>query len=299
MGRWDDIKFNRWEPLSPHTIPYRIYKSYDCDLMGMITSFESAKGYIYHHLKEDGALWDSKAFDFGLMKKNKSRTIKEWSRNYEEFGNWVRLSLLVSLCSYLEIYMACIIKESIESDPGILIGTPHAIDGIALKKRGSHIKKDEIDLRVKNCTKGTWQSRLEHMFQLYGKLPESLSNSISELEAIRKIRNDYGHAFGRDIIESHDYFKTNKSPIRRLSIKRFNKFRTLINRIVQDFDVFINKKHIGNYEQILQYHEIYNTISILNRGEQTIRLKASLQVAKNSVCNKDFCRGIIVYYNTL
>ena len=46
MGKWNNVKFDRWTPINPHTLPYRIYKSYYNDLMGLVTSFESAKANI-------------------------------------------------------------------------------------------------------------------------------------------------------------------------------------------------------------------------------------------------------------
>ena len=299
MGKWNNIVFDRWTPIYPHSLPYRIYKSYDNDLMSMITSFESAKGYTYSHLKEAGALWDSKAFDFGLMKDNRTRTIKDWSNNYNEFANWVRLSLLLSSCSYLENYIATIVSESIDSDPGIMIGAPHVIDGIMYKKHGLFLRKDEIDEKIVSCTKGTWQSRIENLKRLFGSLPNSMTDSISDLETIRTIRNDLAHAFGREIKESQDYFKSTKSPIRRLSVQRFNKFHILLNQIVQEFDLMVNKAHIGNYEQILQYHYIYDSIKDLEKGYKVEELKKSLLLDKNTGCSKSFCRGIIVYYESL
>ena len=299
MGKWDNVNFDRWIPIYPHTLPYRIYKSYDNDLMSLITSFESAKGYTYSHLKKDGAHWTSKAYDFGLMQEDRPRTVKEWSINYEEFANWVRLSLLLSSCSHLENYIAAIVKECIESDPGILIGTAHAIDGLIYKKGGMSLRKEDIESKVMACTKGDWQSRIGNLERLFGSLPASLTSSISDLEAIRKIRNDLAHAFGRDISESQDYFRVHKAPIHRLKKERFNKYRTLINKIVKELDVQLNNNHVGNYELVLHYHKIYPLISNLDRGYKVEELKKSLQTVQNTSCSKAKCRGIVLYYEGL
>lgn len=299
MGKWDNVSFDRWTPICPHTLPYRIYKSYYNDLMSLITSFESAKGYTYSHLKKDGADWTSKAYDFGLMQEDRPRTVKEWVVNYEEFANWVRLSLLLASCSHLENYIAAIVKECIESDPGILIGTPHVIDGLIHKKQGVFLRKEEIESKVIACTKGDWQSRIGNLERLFGSLPTSLISSVSDLEAIRKIRNDLAHAFGRDISESQDYFRIQKSPIQRLAVGRFNKFRTLINKIVQDLDAQLNNNHVGNYELVLHYHNIYPSISNLDRGYKMEELKKTLQINQNTSCSKTQCRGIVLYYESL
>ena len=195
--------------------------------------------------------------------------------------------------------IATIVSECIDSDPGIMIGAPHVIDGIMYKKHGLFLRKDEIDEKIVSCTKGTWQSRIENLKRLFGSLPNSMTDSISDLETIRTIRNDLAHAFGREIKESQDYFKSTKSPIRRLSVQRFNKFHILLNQIVQEFDLMVNKAHIGNYEQILQYHYIYDSIKDLEKGYKVEELKKSLLLDKNTGCSKSFCRGIIVYYESL
>ena len=300
MGKWDNLSFDRWNPMHPHSLPYRIFKCYDNDLMGMITSFESSKGYTYSHLTSDGAVWESKAYDYGLMKDNKSRTIKQWSDNYGEFEKWLRLSGLMSLCSYFETYLACIIKECIESDPGLLIGAPHIIDGISYKKKGvSVLKQENFDAYIRNCTKGDWQSRIAHMSKLFVSLPPSVRNSISDLEKIRKIRNDFGHAFGRDIQDSQNYFTVAKSPISRVSVERFNKYHTLIVKIVQEIDECLKQKHIGNYEPLLHYHLIYDKIGGMAKGYKAVELKKSLHTDRNTAYSKDFCRGVVLYYDSL
>ena len=299
MGKWNNVKFDRWTPINPHTLPYRIYKSYYNDLMGLVTSFESAKGYTYTHLKKDGALWNSNAHEFGILRDNKTKTIKNWSDNYKEFGNWVRLSLLLSSCSYLENYITAIVKECIDSDPGILIKSPHVSDGVKHQKYGLILQKETIESKVIACTKGTWQSRIDNLERLFGYLPISLKSSISELEAIRTIRNDLAHAFGRDIAESQDYLKVQKSPIRRLQTDRFNTFRTLINNIIKDLDAQLNKNHIGNYELLLHYHNIYDSIVDLDKGRRMEELKKSLCINQNTNCSKELCRGIISYYEAL
>lgn len=300
MGNWNNLNFDRWSPIHPHSFPYRIFKCYDNDLMGMITSFESSKGYTYGHLKLDGATWESKAYDFGLMKDNKTRTISQWSINYSEFENWLRLSWLMSLCSYFETYLACIIKECIESDPGLLIAAPHIIDGISYKKQGKTIlRREDLDLHIRNCTKGDWLSRVTHMSLLFGSIPPIVNDSISNLERIRKIRNDFGHAFGRDIQSCQDYFTIVKSPISRLSKDRFNKYHALIVKIVKIIDEYLKQQHIGNYEPLLQYHSMYDKIKGLEKGYRANELKNSLHTDKNTAYNKEFCRGIVLYYDNL
>lgn len=135
-SKWRNIPpLDRWKPTSEHLISYKTFREYECELLRIIRSFESGKGYTYHHLKTDGAEWSSKAFDFGLSHTDHSLDVKQWVHSYEEFGNWFRLSLLMSMSSMLETYLACMIRECIESDPGLLIGSSKSIDGMSLLLR--------------------------------------------------------------------------------------------------------------------------------------------------------------------
>lgn len=290
---------DRWETLGPNTLPYRIFKEYLNDVFRLITTFESTKGYAYQQLGVSGALWTDKAIKYGLTKENHSITVKEWSNNEDEFGNWVRLGLLVSLCSFFENYLATIIRECLDSDPGILISTPHAVDGIVRMKSGVSHSSDTIEKVLTNCTKGDWNSRIAHLTELFGTLPPIFTKSISELEAIRKMRNDYAHAFGRDIASSQDYFNITKIPISRISITRFNKFRTIIAKIVQEFDKQINTNHIGYFEALLQYHLVYDSMKDDTFGKQVEKLKSLLCVERHLIISKAKCREVIKYYESL
>lgn len=89
--------------------------------------------------EKNGATWETPAYNYGLTNNNKLVTVKQWVENSKKFANWMRLSLLMSMCSNVETYMASIIRETIESDPGIIMGGTHLIDGIKLLKSGKKL----------------------------------------------------------------------------------------------------------------------------------------------------------------
>ena len=290
---------DRWETIGPNTLPYRIFKEYYNDVLSMITTFESTKGYAYNQLGISGAKWEDRAYDYGLSKENRIITVRGWSEREEEFGNWVRLGLLVSFCSFFENYIATAIRECLDSDPGILISASHAIDGIARMKAGVSHNSETIEKLLTSCTKGDWNSRIAHLTSLFGTLPVVFSSSIADLEAIRKMRNEYAHAFGRDIASSQDYFNIQKIPISRISVGRFNRFRTIINKIVQEFDKQINSNHIGCFEALLQYHEMHGSIQGLTLLARIEKLKASLYIDRHIGLPKAKCEEIIKYYESI
>lgn len=299
MSRWKKVTFDRWNPKREHSWPYRVFRQYDDELMRLIISHESVQGYTYAHLKNDGATWESLAKDFGLRKDDRVQTIKQWSENYKTFGTWFRLSLLMSLNSYFETYIAAIIKECIESDPGLLFGLSHEIDGMSVLKGHKTINRDEISEKIKQCTKGTWSSRIGNMTNLFGNLPQFSGHVISRLESLRIIRNKVGHAFGRDIVNAQKYLEVSKLNMQNISVASFNKYHTLIFHLVQELDSYLVQNHIGNFEPLYHYHHLCTEFKDLDKGEKMLRLKASLYKDKKSVYSKDFCRGIVKYYDEL
>lgn len=301
MSKWKNLIFDRWSPIYEHSLPYRVFKAYDEEIFSYITTLERNTSYIYAHLKKDGAIWESKANDFGLTEIDRKTTVREWSDTNGKYRNWTRLSFLMSCSSFFENYMASIIKEVVESDPGVLIGFPHSVDGIQLIKHNRPLAKESLETIIKNCTKGDWQSRISNLKKLTESIPQILYDSINELEAMRKLRNDFGHAFGRDIESSQNYFKPTISNISRLSVARFNKFHYLIKDIVRECDKALMQNHIGNFEPLLQFHTIYPDIQNLNKGEQMVRFKTALYMERSIMhgANKKFCRALIDYYINL
>ena len=184
-----------------------------------------------------------------MTETDKKQTVKEWSDTNGKYRNWNRLSFLMSCSSFFENYLASIIKEVVESAPGVLIGFPHSVDGIQLIKQNRSLSKENIETIIKNCTKGDWQSRISNLKKLTDNIPQILNKSISELEAMRKLRNDFGHAFGRDIESSQNYFKPTISSINHLTVARFNKFHYLIKEIVRELDkaLMLNQLVILNH----------------------------------------------------
>lgn len=300
MNKWDKAKIDRWSPLYEHSWGYRIFKQYDEELNHLLVSSLYSSTYTYSHLKSDGAMWDSLVKDY-LNKDsyNQKLTIREWSNAYNSYMNWMRLSFLMSICSYFETYIASIIKECIESDPGLVYGCPHVIDGIKLKKMNVLIRKDEVEQKIISCTKGDWNSRIVYLQRLFADIPNILISSISDLEKIRLLRNDVGHAFGRDIENAHKYDAIKITPMRRISIGSFNKYRFLINRIVKELDKFLMARHIGNFEPLLHYYQIYESIKDEDKGTKMIKLKKSLGSEVETLITKEQCRGIIKYYEAL
>lgn len=217
-------KFGRWDPVHETCFPYIVFKQYATELRRLNMSFEASKRYTYTHLKADGAVWTDKASKFLYTHNNEEIDLKAWSDTYNHFDNWVRLNNLLAMSSYFETYIAAIITLAIESDPGLLIGCPHCVDGIKLKKQEiSPIHEDDLQIHLKQCTRGDWMSRLSHFQKLFGEAPQRFSDGLSDLEKMRNLRNKVGHAFGRDIEESRKNTNVKIQPMENLSLNKYIK----------------------------------------------------------------------------
>ncbi len=263
-------------------------------------AYTSANKFTYSKLKSDGATWNDKAFKFLYTNNNNEITIKNWSETFNQFDNWVRLNELLAVSAYFETYLSAIISLSFESDPGLLIGSKHGIDGIKLFKDGHKFKKEDFKDRIMNCTKGDWNSRISYISSIFGFVPQSLISCKSELEKMRNLRNKVGHAFGRDIELSRDYSLTKIHGMETLKISTFLKFQKMIKKVTSDLDDMLMNNHIGNFQPLYYYHNHYSSFRSLNNdGERMIALKKSIGRDTEETYSKDFCRWIVDYYNNL
>lgn len=299
MSKWNELQpLDRWQPQMKSSWALRAFKQYDTEFKRLFASFTSARKYTYSHLKTDGASFTDKASVF-FETRNKELTVRNWSDDFNMFDNWARLNFLMSICSYFETFLASVITESIESDPGLIFGCHHDIDGILLLKKNHKISKEETESRVINCTKGDWNSRLANFRTLYGHIPTSIQQNVSQLEKIRKLRNEVGHAFGRNIEQAKRYEVIEISAMHKLPINTFLRYHKLLYDIAREVDAFLLNTHIGNYEPLFHLHNIYDTIAPLNKGQKMITLKKSMGNEVKGQFSKDFCRQVIMYYENL
>lgn len=295
-----NVDFDRWIPEHPHSWPYRVFNQYDDELNRIVMSFTSAKAYNYNKLKLDGAKWDDKVCDYMYTHHNRKLTIRDWSNSYNLFFNWVVLNELLALSSYFETYISSIVALSFESDPGLLIGCPHSVDGIMVLKQNKKLSISDFKQRIADCTRGDWNSRISNLQSLFMAVPQSMIDGLSELEKMRNLRNKVGHAFGRDIEESRKYSVTKITEMEKLKVSTFLKYQKLIRAIACDLDIFLMERHIGNFQPLFHYHILYEEIKGLNNdGERMVALKKSIGTNVNELYSKDFCRWVVAYYKGL
>lgn len=294
------LKYGRWTPWEKFSWPYNIFMQYEQELKRMIISFTSASKYTYSHLKGDGAVWEDPAYKHLYTHKNRTLTIEEWSDTFNGFSNWTRLNCLMGLCAYFETYIAAIVRQCVESDPGILIKSPNSVDGVKLIKQGVSLDAEMMKTLETNCTKGDWQSRINALQKLFPYFPSEFLDNISDLEKIRIMRNKVGHAFGRDIDESRNYAVTQIQPMEKLTVQRFMKWQYLIRDLACKLDIMAMKQHIGNFQPLLHCHEQQNVLLQLpNKQARMKSLKSSLSTQTRFTLPEDFCYWVLTYYENI
>lgn len=297
-----EYQFARWNAQLGQTWRFSLYKKHQEELRRTGAAHYTALKFVYRGLgKSNASLQDQPLPKFGFASDEVGRyqTIKEWSDHYNEFDNWVHLSTLLSLASNLETFLASVTSLALRSDPGVIIGSSRAIDGMALVKAG---RSNRLRLQEKSLTEdvtvGDWSSRIDAFESVFGDNPV-LRAAHSDLEQMRIIRNEIGHAFGRDIDKSRELGEPKKLPIRKLSHARLRGFFSTSNNVARSIDLQLLANHIGEYEMLEFYRKFHEGVSDQTAPNRAIALKKEVGRSGSVPRGKLFCRGLVDYWDSL
>lgn len=295
------VQFDRWGHILVHTWPFQVYKQYNEELSRFIWASEAASQYTHKTLARDGAEENDELTKFFPLPANRIATMKDikgWASVYNESQNWMRLNCIMAMSSNLETFFASIVALAIESNPGILLGANRKIDGGELLKAGG-LDKNSYERYIEACSSGAWSSRLAAFEKLFGNAPDSYRNGIKTLERIGKMRNNLGHAFGRDIDESRNFTSNTKLATDRIQFKTLIKYLEMAYNIVSDVDAYLLDNHIGEFQAIVAYHKNYEIYSELaTDADRAAAFKKYFGATDQSI-GKEFCKGVVSYYKKL
>jgi len=263
--------------------------------------------FIYRNLGES-ASWEDpikKYFEFkDETQEHTFEDMRSWSNSYNDFNNWVNLNSIMAMSSNLETYMATVINLSLESDVGVLFGAKNRIDGIEIIKNGRH-QPFNFEDKIVSCTKGEWGSRVNAFSNIFGEAPQILLDNISSLEKLRKIRNNVGHAFGRDIKNSRNHAVIDIVEMKKINREKTLKYQKLMFGISRAIDKQLLSNHIGEYQTVYFYHNLKLTFKD-NEEDLDKKINNLAWVLKKKIgrfgaakAGKKFCRGLIEYYEAL
>lgn len=273
------------------------FREHHTELNQMYWAHAPAAHHAHRHIKLSSSD-PATAFNFTREAHRTPKTPNEWSGRFKEFENWTRLSALMSLASYFEIYIRSVVSLALESDPGVQLGRSHAIEGVSLLKSRSDYSFIAL---AEKCTKGTWQERLSHYRTLFGHVPVQLEAMTGDLEDIRKMRNSVGHMFGRPGDFSLVRDLPDVTPTTRLSETRLQTFLGTVMDAANIIDGHLGPSHVGQYESFIYYHS-WRDPNFLDTPEEARRLVKEFSQFKASPAGgragREFCRGLIIYYKS-
>ena len=311
--------FDRWKCIRPSSWALTVYNNHEKELWKMYMAFEITQKFTYKQFRDKPkSTWDEPILNYfsfsNPLKPNLSpfyinnmTTIKDWSNALNDFQNWINLNTLLILAANLETYIAKVTKFSLLSDLGVLFGYDSHIDGIHLLKYAQKDKIENmnkiIDDNIVCFTKGTGDSRINRLSKIFKNLDDNLlSNEINALEKIRKIRNDLAHTFGREIERVQNNLTPEILPIKKISREQILKLQHTVWKVVKHIDIVL-LNHIGNYEAINIYHNLFSKMSDSQLNAH-INMRANLfkkeygRLGATPV-NKEFCRDLVYYYENL
>ncbi|MDO6488759.1 hypothetical protein Q4503_13715 [Colwellia sp. 6_MG-2023] len=300
-------EFDRWVGRGHVTWPLIVFKKHNAELSTMLTAHATALKFTYQNLSKN-AEWEDSVNDHFKNKEDLRLSgftdIKSWSNSYSKADNFFNLNCIMAISSNFETYLSTVVKLALESDVGVLFGAGRRIDGIEILKHGKK-KSFDFEAKVTSCTKGDWTRRINGFVKIFGEAPDSLRENIKALERIRKIRNDLGHAFGRDIKKSRNHQVVNITKPKTLDSEKVIKYQQLVHRICKDIDKQLFHNHIGEYQSIYFYHKLRTSLKTgdynqkRQLGNHVSILKKSLGQYGADLAGKTFCKGLIEYYEGL
>ena len=295
-------QFNRWKTEMKSTWAFQVFNKYNNELNNMIWADKSARILLYETLGKNKANWTDKAsihlkFDVPVGEEV-FVNLEEWSNAYKQFHKWNNLNSLMAISANFETYISTVITLALESDPGVLFQSSKSIDGIEILKNGGR-KNIFIGDLITSITKGDWNARISAFKKIFGNIPPVLDVKRGELEKVRVLRNNIGHAFGRDINESRNHEVKKILKMENLSDTVLKKYQQIIWDTAKDIDKYLLKNHIGEFQAIAFYHRIFNEMD--KQAHSSIRAVAlKKKLGKfGDVSGKEFCKGLVTYYESL
>jgi hypothetical protein len=315
--------FNRWNNHLGNTIALKIFNSHQKHSSELIKALSNSGVFSYGFISNQGCNWESPLPHLkGIMgikgtnikrkpiipnwpddkkdacNKRKVLSVKQWSDFYKDAMNWVRLNSIVSSVGNFEMYLIKVTTLALKSDLGLLIGTSKTVDGaIALKYPSTMIQS--LEPLITSLTKGEWTSRLSSFKKLFGDCPPFMKNNLSKLEKLRKLRNSIAHAFARNIDLACDPNIIQIEPMARISNAHLEKQLTFLSKCATAIDKQLLCNHIGEYELINLYHQMYPDFqTTLSIGEKGRRFKKDCG-SKFHMISVKFAKQLAEYYEII
>ncbi|PMG78025.1 hypothetical protein BCU84_08085 [Shewanella sp. 10N.286.51.B7] len=244
------MPFERYKLIEERSLAYRLFKRHHTHFNDIYWSHKVSSGHSFASTsKLNPADTVNSHFNPKLSEIRNERPLKDWAQWYSGFDDWTRMAAVIGIAGYLETYIAQISAAAFESTPSLIFGGGPKIDGASFLKHNS-----EYDLfsYTESLTRGDWQARISAYKKFFGTC--SFENRISDLEKLRKLRNDAGHSFGRDIKSMKFAQSWEVKSLPKITDKKMALFLELVETIASEIEKQVAQNYIGQYEVIKLYH---------------------------------------------
>ena len=291
--------FDRWIPYQKHSQPYVVFQKYIKEVKRDYMSFKTSRMYVYKQLKSNNAKWTDAAYmHFSIQ--DKAITLKDWSKNFKKCEKWFLLNQQLAITSILEIYFTTIIKTAFYSNPALLLGYSHSIDGLKFFKYQKVIKDELLSKKIEDCVKGEWSARVRNIKTIFDDVESIFSSErISILDKNRNLRNNIAHSFGRNLNKVHDVDAFETLELESFSEKQFYEYINVVCKIVEEVDIIMMNRHIGNFLPIKFLIDNYEVFNNKNQHNREKWLKENIRYRTNEKDIVSFVKWIIEYVNAL
>ena len=220
--------------------------------------------------------------------------IDTWRKSPKDFSNWVRLNMILSAASYLELYIREIVMVALRSDPLAPLGLSRQLDGVKLLKLNHELPND---IYVNNCASGDWNKRVRQINTIFSS-GTPLNVNMLELNKLRRLRNSVGHSFGRSSNTKSNVYSGLAIQSERLAEDRLKKWLKLIEETAIQIDEKLCRNYVGAFEFSLLYHLTRDELRKGKYGKKPVEgALAMMAVEKyNRRGTRNFCKDVIEHY---
>ncbi len=298
-------QFDRWVSPWPRTWPFAVFKRHHTELndiywAGAISAFSSSRVVKHSQISSDKKISTILPIP-AQQKKRMDFTREQWEKFTSDFQNWTRLAALMSASSYFETYMKTVCQLALLSNPGVILRSPKAVDGISLLKslstKHAKVHLEKVKEHVISITKGDWTSRVESYEGFFGSAPTVLLESVTALRDMQKLRNGVGHAFGRLIPDYDDPLTFAPKSFQRLSEARLQTWLGTVEKCAVAIDEHLRCSHIGAFEALWKYHQWDKRIVGHRTEAQMIR--DQFPDGQGAPASKQYFEQLIRFYKNL
>lgn len=275
------------------TAAFQLFRRHHTHFNAAFWAYAASHRHAYSATKGSDAR-DPASSIFGYASQNRRLNVDlgTWGRNFDHFDRWSRHASVLAIAGYLEMFLAQTCSTALESCPAIILGGTREVDGLGLLKTRTDYGFFD---RVEPIIRGSWQSRIAAYKKLFGVCP--FDGEVAELERLRKVRNNAGHCFGRDIERLQRTESALVESLGKISDDRLVKFLALAERVAVGVEKQLGAAYVGAFELLRLYHTSRPKIrQIVGRREQADVFSKLVNGTIGSPCGKDYGEALIAAY---